>query len=143
MISRHWRGTTKQGQDQAYIDHLKAETFPKISAIPGFVSASILKRDRAEGSEFEIVTVWQSRTAIEAFAGQDIDAAVVPEAAQAMLAEFDQRVRHFEIVDTVTGAGSDRSSRNLDSMGMETRMLDSSDRALLAKYRTGPGGQTR
>jgi heme-degrading monooxygenase HmoA len=101
VISRHWRGTTKQGQDQAYIDHLKADTFRKIRAIPGFVSASILKRDGADGSEFEIVTVWESRRAIEAFAGQDIEAAVVPEAAQAMLAEFDQRVRHYEIVEVV------------------------------------------
>ena len=56
----------------------------------------------SDGSEFEIVTVWQSRRAIEAFAGGDIEAAVVPEAAQTMLAEFDQRVRHYEIVETVT-----------------------------------------
>jgi heme-degrading monooxygenase HmoA/catechol 2,3-dioxygenase-like lactoylglutathione lyase family enzyme len=116
VISRHWRGTTKQGQDQAYIDHLRADTFPKISAMPGFVSASILKRDGAAGSEFEIVTVWQSRAAIEAFAGQDIEAAVVPEAAQTMLAEFDRRVRHFEIEDTVTRTGSDRASRKLESI---------------------------
>ena len=116
MISRHWRGTPKQGHDQTYIDHLKADTFPKISAIPGFVSASILKRDGADGSEFEIVTVWQSRTAIEVFAGQDIDAAVVPEAAQALLAEFDQRVPHFEIVDPVTRTESDSASRKLESI---------------------------
>jgi heme-degrading monooxygenase HmoA/catechol 2,3-dioxygenase-like lactoylglutathione lyase family enzyme len=116
VISRHWRGTTKPGQEQAYIDHLKTDTFPKISAIPGFVSASILKRDGAGGCEFEIVTVWQSRTAIEAFAGQDIDAAVVPEAAQAMLAEFDQRVRHFEIADTVTSPGSRSASRKFESI---------------------------
>jgi heme-degrading monooxygenase HmoA len=105
VISRHWRGRTKQGRDQAYIDHLRADTFPKISAIPGFVSASILKRAGPDGSEFEIVTVWQSRNAIEAFAGQDIEAAVVPEVAQAMLAEFDQRVRHYEIVHSVTRDG--------------------------------------
>ena len=63
MISRHWRGRTKRGQDQAYIAPLKADTFPTISAIPGFVSASILKRDGPDGSEFEMVTVWQSRRA--------------------------------------------------------------------------------
>ena len=102
MISRHWRGRTKPGQDQAYIDHLKTDTFPTLGTIPGFVSVSILKRDGPDDSEFEIVTVWQSRRAIEAFAGQDIEAAVVPEVAQAMLVEFDQRVRHYEIVETVT-----------------------------------------
>jgi heme-degrading monooxygenase HmoA len=101
VISRHWRGRTKYGQDHAYIEHLKADTFPKIRAIPGFVSASILKRDGPDGSEFEIVTVWQSRSAIEAFAGQDIEAAVVSDAAQAMLAAFDQRVRHYEVVHRV------------------------------------------
>ena len=108
MISRHWRGRTKPGQDQAYIDHLKTDTFPKLSAIPGFVSASILKRDRLDGSEFEIVTVWESRQAIEAFAGQDIEAAVVPEVARAMLASFDNRVLHYEVVDTVMPQGRNR-----------------------------------
>jgi heme-degrading monooxygenase HmoA len=105
VISRHWRGRTKYGQDQGYIDHLKADAFPKISAIPGFVSASILKRDGPDGSELETVTVWQSRKAIEACAGQRIEAAVVPAAAQGMLAEFDNRVRHYEIVDSVTRGG--------------------------------------
>jgi heme-degrading monooxygenase HmoA len=109
VISRHWRGRTKHGQDQAYIDHLTANTFPKISAMPGFVSASILKRETPHGSEFEIVTVWQSRSAIEAFAGQDIEAAVVPEVAQRMLAEFDKRVRHYEIVESVTRGGGNRA----------------------------------
>ena len=80
------------------------------------MSASILKREGAAGSEFEIVTVWQSRAAIEAFAGRDIEAAVVPDAAQAMLAEFDQRVRHFDIVETVARTGSDGASRNLHSI---------------------------
>jgi heme-degrading monooxygenase HmoA/catechol 2,3-dioxygenase-like lactoylglutathione lyase family enzyme len=116
VISRHWRGTTKPGQDEAYIAHLKAHTFPRIGAIPGFVSASILKQDGAAGTEFEIVTVWQSRAAIEAFAGQDIEAAVVPEAAQALLAKYDQRVRHFEIVDNVTKSGVDKTARNLRSI---------------------------
>jgi heme-degrading monooxygenase HmoA len=100
MISRHWRGRTKPGREQAYIDHLRAETFPKLMTIPGFVSASILQRAGLDGTEFEIVTVWQSLRAIEDFAGDDIEAAVVPEVAQAMLAEFDTRVRHYEIVET-------------------------------------------
>jgi hypothetical protein len=68
------------------------------------VSVSILKRDGPEGFEFEIVTVWQSRKAIEAFAGQDTDVAVIPEVAQAMLSDFDRHVRHYEIVETVTAA---------------------------------------
>jgi heme-degrading monooxygenase HmoA len=106
MISRHWRGRTKPGHDKAYVEHLMADTFPKLRAIPGFVSASILKRDGPEGTEFEIVTVWQSREAIEGFAGLDIEIAVVPEVAQAMLTDFERRVRHYEIVANATASAS-------------------------------------
>jgi catechol 2,3-dioxygenase-like lactoylglutathione lyase family enzyme/heme-degrading monooxygenase HmoA len=116
VISRHWRGRTKEGREQAYISHLKTATFPAIRALPGFVSASILERDGADGREFEIVTVWQSREAIGAFAGRDIDAAVVPEVARAMLAEFDERVRHYEIIDSVPRAGASGAGRKLESI---------------------------
>jgi len=70
MISRHWRGVAKTDLAEAYVDHLRHDTFPSLARIPGFIQASILRRDVTTGTEFQIVTVWESLGAIRAFAGE-------------------------------------------------------------------------
>jgi heme-degrading monooxygenase HmoA len=100
MISRHWKGVAKPGQAEAYVRHLTSETFPSLARIPGFIRASILKRNLETGTEFQIVTVWESLDAIKAFAGREPDVAVVPAIVQAMMSSYDQRVVHYEIVET-------------------------------------------
>jgi heme-degrading monooxygenase HmoA/uncharacterized damage-inducible protein DinB len=96
-ISRHWRGVCKRERAEAYVAHLQAETLPALAKIPGFVRASILKREVDRGTEFQIVTVWKSREAIQAFAGPDLEAAVVPAVVRDMMVEFDERVRHYDV----------------------------------------------
>jgi heme-degrading monooxygenase HmoA len=97
MISRHWKGTARPGQAAAYLEHLRSETFPQLAAIPGFVRASVMSRPHAEGTEFQVVTVWESLDAIRAFAGPRVEAAVVPPAVQAMMATYDAEVAHYEV----------------------------------------------
>jgi len=98
MISRHWKGIVKRGRADAYIAHLEGETLPSLRRLPGFVDASILRRETDGGTEFQIVTVWRSLDAIQAFAGADLTAAVVPDAAQRLMASYDRFVVHYEIV---------------------------------------------
>jgi heme-degrading monooxygenase HmoA len=100
MVSRHWTGVAKPGQADRYVEHLRAETLPALAAIPGFVRATILRRAVEAGTEFQIVTVWDSLDAIRAFAGANPEVAVVPPAVQAMMADYDRRVRHYEIAET-------------------------------------------
>ncbi len=100
MISRHWKGIAKPGQAEAYVHHLKSDTFPKLSAIPGFIRASILRRDVGAGTEFQVVTLWNSLDVIKAFAGERPDVAVVPATVQTMMARYDSHVVHYEVVDT-------------------------------------------
>jgi heme-degrading monooxygenase HmoA len=100
MISRHWKGIAKREDAERYVAHLKGDTFPKVAALAGFIQASILRREVASGTEFQVVTVWRSLQDIEAFAGVDIEAAVVPAVAQAMMVEFDRRATHYEIAHT-------------------------------------------
>ena len=99
MIARHWRGLAKADRADAYVAHLRQETFPAIRKLPGFKSASILRRDVPEGVEFLIVTTWESLEAIRAFAGANIEAAVVPEKAQEMMLDYDRFVRHYDVVE--------------------------------------------
>lgn len=100
MVSRHWKGTAKPGQAEAYLNHLRTDTFPQLAQIPGFVRASILKRAVEAGTEFQIVTVWESLKAIQAFAGSSTDIAVVPPLVQGLMVRYDTKVAHYEIADT-------------------------------------------
>jgi heme-degrading monooxygenase HmoA len=100
MISRQWKGVADAGHSEAYVRHLEDHTFPALAKIPGFVQASILRRAVAGGTEFQIATVWDSLEAIVGFAGEQIDVAVVPPAAQALLSSYDRHVVHYEIADT-------------------------------------------
>ena len=98
-ISRQWRGLARAESADAYADHLRAETFPAIRSLPGFIDASILRRAVPQGVEFLIVTQWASLDAIRAFAGNDVETAVVPQKVHDMMIDYDRVVRHFEIVE--------------------------------------------
>ena len=98
MISRHWRGLTKSTHADEYVEHLRTETFPQLANIPGFLNASILRRQTQEGVEFLVVTNWESITAIKQFSGRQPENAVVPEKVQKMMVEYDRKARHYEVV---------------------------------------------
>lgn len=99
MISRQWHGIVKAGWASAYLDHLRSDTFPHMRTLPGFVDVSILQREVPDGTEFLIVSHWESLDAIRAFAGEHIDTAVVPQKARDMMIDFERTVRHYQVVD--------------------------------------------
>ncbi len=99
MISRLWRGIARTECADSYIEHLQRETIPAIRALPGFRRAAILHRRCDLGTEFLIVTEWESEQAIAAFAGNDVLVAVVPEEVQRMMVEFDARARHYTTIE--------------------------------------------
>jgi heme-degrading monooxygenase HmoA len=98
LISRHWRGLARADRADEYVQHLHNETFPLLNAIPGFISASILRRVVSEGVEFLVMTQWASLEAIHAFAGPRAETAVVPQEVQDMMLEYDPIARHYEVV---------------------------------------------
>jgi heme-degrading monooxygenase HmoA len=98
MISRQWRGLAKLAFADAYVEHLQSETFPAIRKLPGFVSASILRRSVPEGIEYLIVTNWKSIESIRGFAGPNAETAVVPQKVHDVMVEYDRVVRHYEVV---------------------------------------------
>jgi heme-degrading monooxygenase HmoA len=96
MIARVWRGTTASGSAQAYEDYLHLDTVPALRQIEGFEGAYVLRRDVDVGVEFLVLTLWRSIDAVQAFAGDDPEAAVVPDAARELLVDFDERVLHYD-----------------------------------------------
>lgn len=99
MISRQWRCLAHTELAEDYVRHLRTETLPMLRQIPGFVDASILSRRLSAGVEFLVVTRWDSLSAIAHFSSPDPEAAVVPPKAAAMMIDYDERARHFEVVE--------------------------------------------
>jgi antibiotic biosynthesis monooxygenase (ABM) superfamily enzyme len=93
MIARIWHGWTTPGNADTYEALLKEEIFVGIQArrIPGFRSIQLLRRDAGEEVEFVTIMTFDSLEAVREFAGEDYEAAVVPEKARAVLAHFDAR----------------------------------------------------
>jgi heme-degrading monooxygenase HmoA len=96
MICRHWRGLAFPAFEEAYVEYLRVNTLPHLESLAGFRGVSVLKRAVPQGIEFIVITRWESKANIEAFAGKDSEIAVVPDEVQRMMREFDSRARHYE-----------------------------------------------
>ena len=99
MISRIWhRWTTPENAD-VYENLLLEEIFTGIQDrhIPGFKSIQLLRRESGEEVEFVTIMSFDSLDAVRTFAGEDYEAAVVPEKARQVLSHFDERSQHYEI----------------------------------------------
>jgi heme-degrading monooxygenase HmoA len=101
MIIREWRGRAGRSQADAYPRHFRERVISELREVPGFMGAQLSRRDVDGGVEFLVLTRWQSMDAIRGFAGTEVDKAVVEPGAAAALVEFDERVRHYEVVETV------------------------------------------
>ena len=97
MIERHWKGISRPLEATNYIHHLQMETFPALVKIAGFIRSSILFGPVEKGTEFLIITVWESPDAIRQFGGTDAEQAVVPAVVQEMMVEWEERAAHYEV----------------------------------------------
>jgi heme-degrading monooxygenase HmoA len=100
MIIREWRGRARRSQADAYPRHFRERVISELREVQGFMGAQLSRRDVDGGVEFLVLTQWQSMDAIRGFAGTEVDKAVVEPGAAAALVEFDERVRHYEVVET-------------------------------------------
>jgi heme-degrading monooxygenase HmoA len=102
MILREWRGRASPDRTAAYPAHFRNVVLPELRGIAGFIGATLSRRDENEKIEYLVLTRWQSRDAIRAFAGDVPDKAIVEPDAVAALTDFDDFVRHYEIVEDET-----------------------------------------
>lgn len=97
MIVRLWRGWTMPADADAYESLLRTEIFPAIEGrgIAGLHGIQLLRREGTDETEFVTLMWFDSMASVKAFAGEDYMRAVVPAKAQALLARFDERSRHY------------------------------------------------
>lgn len=98
MIERVWSGRTTRDGAVKYADHFRRVVVPELAALGGYRGARLLERELDGGIEVVVVTRWHSLDAIRAFAGDELDRAVVHPDAAALFSDFDRKVRHFGVV---------------------------------------------
>jgi heme-degrading monooxygenase HmoA len=81
----------------AYVQKTGIEGYQRT---PGNRGAWLLWRVEGDHAEFITVSFWESRAAIEAFAGQDIEKAAFYPDDEQFLIERDLTVHHYEVADT-------------------------------------------
>ncbi len=104
MIVRTWMAYAKPENAGSYRDHLEGSVVPGLRKLPGFLGLSLCQAPRGDRVELMVISRWQSMDAIRAFAGAKADRAVIEPRAQAMLAEFDDFVSHYEVTLDTAGA---------------------------------------
>jgi heme-degrading monooxygenase HmoA len=102
MIVREWGGWTKRDRAEDYPEHFRTRVAPELKRLSGFLNAELCRRATNDRVEYVVLSRWRSLDAIRAFAGDDIGRAVVEPGGVAALDGFDERVRHYEEVETVT-----------------------------------------
>src|SRR5216684_5132571 len=97
MIARLWRGQASSANADAYARHFSHTVTASLKTMAGHRGAWLLRRDADGKTEFLAMTLWESRQAIEAFTGPDIDKAIVEPEGRAALSAFDDFARHYEV----------------------------------------------
>jgi heme-degrading monooxygenase HmoA len=100
MIVRMWRGRAADANADAYVQHFSHTVSTSLKAMAGHRGAWLLRRPAGGETEFLALTFWESRKAIEAFTGPDIDSAIVEPAARGVLSGFDSFASHYEVAFT-------------------------------------------
>ncbi len=105
VIARLWHGWTRSADADAYEALLRREIFPAIAGkgIAGYRGIDLLRRAGTDAVEFVTIMWFDSWDAVRDFAGPDMDAAVVPAPARALLQRFDERSAHYEVIERVAG----------------------------------------
>ncbi len=77
MIARIWSGVVRTDDADEYAQYIRDTGFAEYGRTDGNRGAWMLRRDEGGETEFITLSMWDSRAAIQAFAGEDIEAAVL------------------------------------------------------------------
>ena len=100
MIARIWHGWTPPDNAPAYQALLVSTVLPGIAAkgITGYRGAHVLRRAHEDEVEFVTLLWFDSLEDVRALAGEEYETAYVPSQARVVLARFDARSQHYEVV---------------------------------------------
>lgn len=100
MIARIWHGVVPESKADAYYNYMDETGFADYKKTPGFIDLKILRETRDGHSHYLILTFWESYDAIKKFAGENYTKAQYYPEDKEFLLEFEEFVRHYEVVTT-------------------------------------------
>ena len=100
MIARMWHGRTKAADADEYLQYLNRSGIPDYRGTPGNRGAWVFRRAEGDVAHFITLTFWESREAIRAFAGDNIELARYYPEDKRYLLEFEPSVVHYEVFET-------------------------------------------
>src|SRR5919206_2049442 len=101
MIARTWSGAVRTADADEYARYIGDTGFAEYGRTPGNRGAWLLRRDDAGTTEFIAMSVWESVDAIRAFAGEDIEAAVLYPEDERYLIDGASRIAHYDVADEI------------------------------------------
>jgi heme-degrading monooxygenase HmoA len=104
MVARIWRGVVRTEDADTYAEYIRDTGFNEYAETPGNRGAHMLRRDEDGRTEFITLSFWDSREAIQAFAGEDIEKAVLYPEDERYLIEREDTVKHYDVVQSVQPA---------------------------------------
>jgi hypothetical protein len=98
MIARVWRGVIRAEHVEEYIKYIEATGGGEYKRTPGNQGAWTMARIHGDRAEIIALSFWDSRAAIEGFAGPDIEQSVLyPEDEHYLLEP--SAITHYEIAE--------------------------------------------
>jgi heme-degrading monooxygenase HmoA len=98
-IARIWRGEVPLDRSEDYLEQMRTVAIPDYRSTDGNRGAYTLRRDLEDRAEFLMLTFWESRESIRAFAGDDINVAKYYDFDADVLLEMVPQVEHFEVYE--------------------------------------------
>ena len=96
VVAREWKGRAASARADEYHQYLLGGV-AKLRSTRGCLGVQVMRRGEAGAVEFTVISYWESREAIKAYAGQDIEKPHHLPKDRELLLELPTRVLHYDV----------------------------------------------
>jgi heme-degrading monooxygenase HmoA len=96
VVAREWKGRVAPARAEEYHRYLLGGV-AKLRSVRGSLGVQVMRREEAGAVEFTVISYWESREAIKAYAGQDIEKPHHLPKDRELLLELPTRVLHYDV----------------------------------------------
>jgi heme-degrading monooxygenase HmoA len=97
MVARVWRGWTRAGDVDRYVEYINRTGVAALAGTEGNRGAYIFSRAEGERAEVVVTSLWESLDSIRAFAGEEIERAVFYPEDDAFLVDREWTCSHYDV----------------------------------------------
>lgn len=99
VVAREWKGRVAPARADEYHRYLLGGV-AKLRSTRGCLGVQVMRRDETGAVEYTVISYWESREAIKAYAGQDIEKPRHLPKDRELLLELPTRVLHYDLTYT-------------------------------------------